>query len=183
MFKIVRADATPKRRLTRKQLQERNAMRLVRWTLLLFALVSVAYNIRATASHTSDPLALASSVIWPAGAVLLVEVLTIVQWKKGRLRATGRYVLVGGAALTSMVISISHTQSVLEMWRFDTLTTWAGPVMIDIVMIFLGVSLITMRSARSTTSRGSTRKAPASKPRPRKRPAPVSTPVPQLALA
>jgi hypothetical protein len=189
-FTIVRKGDAPKRRLTRKQLQDRNALRVVRLTLLLFAAVSVACNIRDTASHTLDPLALGLSVIWPAGGVLVVEVLTIVQWKEGRLRAAGRYALLGGAALMMMVISISHTQSVLEMWGFDTLTTWAGPILIDIVMMFLGVALITMRTARPATSqrnRSKPSKPAAGRTRSRKRPAPVSTPapvpVPQLAAA
>ena len=176
-IKIVRAgDTSPTRRPTRKQAHDRSTTRVVWGLLALVTAVSVAFNIRDTATHTTEPLALVASIIFPLVAVLGLKVLMMVDWKPGGLLVLARYILLGGTSLMMMLISVLHTQSVLKMWHFDTLTTWAGPIGLDTVMIFLGVALTARHDGKRTPAQSRTRKRPTGQTRVRKRPAQAPAP-------
>lgn len=183
MIKIVNTKRQPKR-LTAKQRETRSAVRLA-WSLLVVcALVSIAFNIRSMAMHSTEALALVSSVAWPAVGVIGLKLIMFDSlWGKGKGWNTARYGLVGGLSLASMAISMSHTYAVLTMYGVDQASAIAGPLVLDLVMVTAGVALMNAHRAPVRRSRPSSAKASRSKAK-AKRPARVAAPaMPQLAAA
>jgi hypothetical protein len=157
MFKIVRSKQESKR-LTAKQREIRSAVRLAWLLLAVCALMSIAFNVRSMAMHSTEPLALASSVAWPTvGVVGLKLIMYDALWGTGKWWNLARYGLVGGLVLGSMAISMSHTYSVLTMWGVDHLSATAGPIVLDIVMVMAGVALINAHRPAASKPRAATK--------------------------
>jgi hypothetical protein len=188
MFKIVRTGKQEPKRLTARQREVRSASRLA-WSLLVVcALMSMAFNIRSMATLSREPLALVSSVAWPTvGVIGLKLIMFNALWGKGKWWNVARYGLVGGLSLTSMVISMSHTYSVLTMWGVDRASSIAGPLVLDIVMVLAGVALMNAHRRPATSRRspasGKSSRSKGTAKRPAKRPATREAAVPQLAVA
>jgi hypothetical protein len=182
MIKLVRTGRQEPKRLTAKQRETRSAVRLAWSVLMVCALMSVAFNIRAMTMLSTEALALVSSVAWPVvGVIGLKLIMFDALWGKGKGWNVGRYGLVGGLSLASMLISMSHTYRVLTMWGVDDASAVAGPLVLDIVMVMAGVALMNAHRRPATSNRSrATSKTSRSKPKAKR---PASRPAPQLAAA
>lgn len=192
MLKIVRTGGEPKpatsaRPRTRKQKETRDDLMVTWLTMALCALVSILFNVRGTAMHTHEALALGSAMIWPAVSVLGVHVAARgSSWGSGFWWGLARYGVMAGGAVASMVLSMTHTRAVLLMYGADSAAAVAGPLVLDAVMVVCGLKLINARTSNTRTStstagkgRGTSRKSSGKPTTTRKRPAPA----PQLATA
>jgi hypothetical protein len=179
--KRTRKPAAPvKRRRPRRQ---RDGAAMTYGTFLVGAAFSVWFNVEYMVTRTHHPLGLASAVLWPAMAVGCLAVMTHVRWPDGRGWAVVRYVGVGLVGLVGMTMSVIHTQAVLSRWTGDVVSSWAGPVVVDLAMIVCGIAVLVIRTpqrrSKPTAVRSRARK-PAAKRATQQ--APVS-PVPVLASA
>jgi hypothetical protein len=166
----------PRRRLSAKQREVRDGMALAWTTLVLCGGMSMAFNIRAVAMHTREPLALVAAIVFPVVGFLCMEKMTrSCLWGTGPWWALARYGLVGALSLAGMVVSMSHTYTVMTMWGVDRPAAIAGPLLVDIAMVVSGLALLNARRIAPATSGTAKPNQPATKnPRaknPRPRPA------------
>ena len=184
MFKIVRTGKQQPKRLTARQRETRSAVRLAWLLLAVCALMSVAFNIRAMTMLSTEALAVASSVAWPAVGVIGLKLIMVdALWREGTWWNVARYGLVGGLSFASMLISMSHTYTVLTMWGVDHASAVAGPLVLDIVMVLAGVALMNAHRAPPRGSRTSTAKPGRSSKGKVKRPVTRPAVTPTLAVA
>jgi hypothetical protein len=183
MLKIVRTGKQAPRRVTAKQRETRSARRLAWGALVVCALMSMAFNVRAMTMLSTECLALASSVLWPTvGVVGLKLVMHDALWGEGKRWDTVRYGLGGSLSCASMLISMKHTYTVLTMWGVDRASAVAGPLVLDIIMVLAGVALMhahPMPPPRTETSAAKSSRSKAKVKKPTTRPVVV----PQLAVA
>lgn len=182
MFTIARhrSDRPRRKRLTAKQRELRDGMALAWTTLVLCGGLSMAFNIRAVAAHTREPLALIAAIVFPVVGFLCMEKMTrSCLWGTGPWWALARYGLVGALSLAGMVVSMSHTYTVMTMWGMDRPAAIAGPLLVDIAMVVSGLALLNARktsapSRPDKTSRPATKTSRATKSTKSARPLPTA---------
>lgn len=158
MFTITRranhVDGPRRKRLSAKQRELRDGITLAWVTLVLCGGMSMAFNIRAIAMHTREPLALVAAIVFPVVGFLCMEKMTrSCLWGTGPWWALARYGLVGALSLAGMVVSMSHTYTVMTKWGVDRPAAIAGPLLIDIAMVVSGLALLNARRVVPTPSR------------------------------
>lgn len=174
--------ATTRKPTAAQRTRKRNAntAKIVWGTFAVCTVLSIAFNIKFTAAHTTDPLMLLGSVIWPTAAVLGTELLTRVPWANGRLWAFARYGGVGAATVAAMGNSAWHTGAVILASGQGWVAALTGPMVIDGLMLVTSAALLAMHTP---TPRRRLARKPARRKATAPAVAPVSAPVPQLALA
>lgn len=173
MRKSTRKPATAAQRNRKRNA---NTVRIVWGTFALCTALSMAFNIKYTAQYTRDLLMLFAAVIWPLAAVLGTELLTRVPWGNGRLWAFARFGGVGAATLAAMGNSAWHTGAVILASGQGWVAAFAGPIVIDGLMLVTGAALLAMYTPKPA-------RRPTRRPVKRKSPAPAPAPVPSLAAA
>jgi Protein of unknown function (DUF2637) len=119
--------------------------RLVIWIALTLSLAtSVAFNALGTMLVTNEVPALVTAFVWPALALLAVEIMTKVKFPKGLIWTVARFGGVGLVGLITMAISFWHTHEILLSWRQPELIAWTAPLAIDGMMTLSGAALLAL---------------------------------------
>lgn len=164
MFVITRRPQQQRRRLTAKQRELRDGIALAWITLVLCGGMSMAFNIRAIAIHTREPLALVAAIVFPVVGFLCMEKMTrSCLWGTGFWWALARYGLVGALSLAGMTVSMVHTYTVMTMWGVDRPAAIAGPLLVDIAMVVSGLALLNARRAAPAARKPGTAKTKTTK--------------------
>lgn len=130
-------------------MEDTNARRLTRFTLIATLIVSVIANV--THSVLADSiislwLRVPGGVLWPVLTFLAIEIIVRTVWQRRASHYLAR-VLVLGPAIPALIISYNHQQSLLAMMGETQFVASIGPVAIDGLMIGCTLALLFTRSA------------------------------------
>jgi len=91
--------------------------------------------------------------VWPIALLLSVEVLSRVQWPNTWYWNIPRYGGAGLVAVASGGISYFHLNEVLTKWGYGELPSFAGPIVLDGLMVVSGFALLAMTRKPEGTAR------------------------------
>jgi hypothetical protein len=132
--------------------------------------MSITFNVCGTMLDTNNPVALVMGGAYSAIALVGADVMTKVKFPAKPRGAKHnpwnvvRYGLVGLCSLFAMIITFGHGYAVMQSWGQDALTSFCGPVSVDMLMILCGLALLVSPATRKRSKA----KPVASKPRLRK---------------
>ena len=130
---------------------------LVVWGSFLTGILgSLGFNVGSTIMTNGIGPSIAGAVLWPLLNVGAVEMMIRVPWPKGRLWTFSRYVPTGTVAFISFAVSFTHIHHVLTSWGEAWITTVAGPLAIDGLMLLAGAALVAMHAPKPPARRRKT---------------------------